>query len=629
METLYIFLIFAIGIIIAIGVGLEISKGIDEFILYVLFWFLYIITIITFINIVLVGKYYISLRNKTGMPGVKGVQGEQGDRGDPGKCDTGCRDNICEKTLTDTLKKILKEKNNGIDVSINNIYIKSKIKQLCSSDEFKQLAPYNGPVNLINYLKDIVKLWVGLLYDAGGALFFETLGAEDQFDWLSKNPFDEMKKYDVFYWGMGKAYRPQISNKCYISNDGNNPVEGASGSIIQVAKTNMYDAITNDANSRAYNNASFWRPKKFTYKSAVFYPVGDIVMGPSRNNDNIKIPRYYGNITLKYGMRGPNRETILVSGDVEPPINYELLWTNSGWSSSSSQPNYFWVWRPIAPINYISLGDIITTSEEMPSTGDDAPIRCVSLDLTVKLKTNRNVLWSSLGSPVDINLNMLGFAPNNGWGSWVYQNASKENAYNLFRGVLGTETNIADSDVNGNFYYLDPLKYDETYTIGGDNGNPDKSKEFNRVGKGYINTTKKDSKYSVIAYLQLKNEPILTHTRTRSTFNGKLILNAISNSYSIKYNNKYIKSSVNNNNLLEFVEQIDTNISQSNTNKVSLPDNKQDTYIFSIIFTGDKTNECKLKHQTTNKILKFKNGILSLILDTDLTDITYTLFVMS
>ena len=33
-------------------------------------------------------------------------------------------------------------------------YIKSKIKQLCGSDEFKQLAPYNGPINLINYLKD-------------------------------------------------------------------------------------------------------------------------------------------------------------------------------------------------------------------------------------------------------------------------------------------------------------------------------------------------------------------------------------------------------------------------------------------------------------------------------------------
>ena len=628
MQTIYIFLIFVIGIIVALGVGLEVSKDIDEFILYVLFWFLYIITIITFINIVLVGKYYLSLRNKTGMPGIKGVQGEQGDRGDPGKCDTGCRDNICENALTQTLKQTLKDKNNGIEVAINNIYIKSKIKQLCGSDEFKQLSPYNGPINLINYLKDIVKLWCGLLYDAGGALYFETLGAEDQFDWLSKNPFDEMKRYDVFYWGMGKQYRPQISNKCYNSNDGNNPIEGSSGSIIQVSKTNMYDAITNTNNSGAYNQASFWRPKKFTYKSAVFYPVGDIVMGPSRANDNVKISRYYGNITLKYGMLGPNRETILVSGDVEPPINYELLWTNSGWSTSSTSSNYFWVWRPIAPINYIALGDVITTSEEMPTTGDDAPIRCVSLELTVKLKTNRNVLWSSLGSPVDINLNMLGFIPN--YGTYTY--AAKENAYNLFRGVLGTETNIADSDVNGNFYYIDPLKYDANYIIGSntENSNPDKSKESNRVGKGYINTIKKDSKYSVIAYLQLKNEPILKHTHTKSQFNGKLISNAISNSYSIMYNDNYINNNNNNNNnTLELIAQIDDDLLNLPEPEQAKGQEQKPQYIFSISFTGDKTNECQLKHQATNKILKFKDGILSLIPDTDLTDITYTLFIMS
>ncbi len=345
-------------------------------------------------------------------------------------------------------------------------------------------------------------------------------------------------------------------------------------------------------------------------------------MGPSRFNDNIKIPRYYGNITLKYEKTGPNRETILVSGDVEPPINYELIWTNSGWSTSSVSPNYFWVWRPIAPVNYISLGDVITSSEEMPSTGDDAPIRCVSLDLTVKLKSIRNVLWSSVGSPVDINLNMLGSIPNTQ--TYSYANANYANAYNLFRGVTGFDVNIADSDVNGNFYYLDPLKYDVNYIIGSNNGNPDKSKESNRVGKGYINTIKKDSKYSVIAYLQLKNEPILKHSQTRSTFSGKLISNAISNSYNIKYNNKYITTSVNNNNVLELISQIDDNI-PVNSNKEQI----NNRYIFSIVFTGNRTNECQLKHQATNKILKFRNGALSLIQDTDLTDIAYTLFLMS
>ena len=52
MELIYMIFIGIIGIIIAIGVGLEISKGIDEFTVSMIFWILYIITIITFINIV-------------------------------------------------------------------------------------------------------------------------------------------------------------------------------------------------------------------------------------------------------------------------------------------------------------------------------------------------------------------------------------------------------------------------------------------------------------------------------------------------------------------------------------------------------------------------------------------------
>ena len=47
MELIYMIFIGVIGIIVAIGVGLEISKEIDEFTISMLFWILYIITIIT------------------------------------------------------------------------------------------------------------------------------------------------------------------------------------------------------------------------------------------------------------------------------------------------------------------------------------------------------------------------------------------------------------------------------------------------------------------------------------------------------------------------------------------------------------------------------------------------------
>ena len=618
MDSIYFLLIFAICILAALGVGLEISKRIDEFVLYVLFWFLYIITIITLINIILVSKYYLSMRNKSGPPGLVGVQGEQGDRGESGKCDTGCRDSICLNALSELLTAEIKKHNNGVNVSLNNIYIKSKIKQICESEEFKQLAPYNGPINLINYLKDVWKIWIKLLYDSGGKLYFETIGAEDQFDWLSKNPFDELKKYDVFYWGMGKQYRPQISERCYNSTDGNKPINDNDESIIQVAKTTFYDKITTSDKSGASNNASFWRAKKFTFKSAVFYPVGDIVIGPYRFGDNTNNIKYIGSFKLKYSLSGPNRESILVSGDVEPPINYELLWTNYGWnttSSSSSTPNYFWVWRPIAPVNYIALGDVITVDENPPLTGDDAPIRCVPFSITHKLPTNREVLWSSFGSTVDINLLMLGFIPNTTSETSTLQLANEENAYNLFRGIVGTEPSIPDSDVNAQFYYLDKTKYITSYLVNNEDGLPDKDIDANRVGKGYIASKQQDSKYSVSAYLNLKNKPLLTHFKTKTKLEGEIIPNAISNSYTLKYNKQCIT--------YKKVQLKDTISLKKNCDELGEPQ------YFSIAFTGDKKNECKLKHYTTKKILKFKAGRFTLVESDNNTDIEYTLFIMS
>lgn len=608
MDSIYIFLIFAIGIILAIGVGLEISKGIEEFIIYVLFWFLYIITIITFINITFVSYYYITMRNKTGQPGHQGQTGDRGEKGQAGLCKADCRNSICENALTDLVKQELKDKNNGVNINLENIYIKSKIKQMCDSPEFAQLAPYNGPINLINYIKDIWKIWIRLLYESGGPLYFQTIGAEDQFDWLNINPFDEIMKYDIFYWGMGKQYRPQIAEKCYSSKDGENPQANASGSIIQVAKTNLYDYIINDAGSQAYANASFWRPKQFTYKTAVFYPVGDLVIGPVRNGDWSHFARHVGGINFTQPSYGPARETILVSGDVKGPISYELLWTNNGWTTSGQrQPNYFWVWRPIAPVKYIALGDVITTSADPPLTGDNAPIRCVSFDMVKPLPTNGSVLWSSNGSPVNINLNMLGFMPNNGG----YQIADGSNAYNLFRAVIGTSINIPPSDINGNFYYLDTDKYDSDFVLGVESGRPSTDKEDNRVGKGIIPSPRRDTKYSVVAYLNLKNNPVLKHKQSGMKIKGQIIPNAISNSYILKdINGKFCLDYINN--VLTFKPC----------------DEMVETQYFSILMTGNMTNECTLQHHKTGNILKYMSGLFTLVHTNVIDGAELTLFMM-
>jgi len=600
MEIIYVYIFAAIGILIAIGIGLEISKDINEFIIYMLFWMLYIITIMTFISIVLVANYYFAMRNKTGPPGKQGPTGERGDKGEAGLCEANCRDSICENKINQMILDELKKKNNVTSsTELKNVYIKSKIRLMCSSDDFKNVMSYNGPKNLINYLSGIWKVWFDLLYEAGGKKYFDTIGAEADFDWLGNNPFDELKKYDVFYWGMGKQYRPDIVEKCYNSKDGVNPDDNSY--ILRISTTNYYDYLGSDEGSNAYNNVSFWRAKQFTYKENVFYPVGDVAIGPIRNKENIASYKFVGEYNIPGLTKCPERQTIIVSGDVKGPDNYELIWS----SRDNVNNNVFWVWRPIPPDNFIALGDIVTFSAAKPRTGVNAPIRCVPKDITIKMTPNGKTLWSSVGSRIQSNVLLLGYVPNTGEATL----SQPDNSYNLFRAVIGGNPIIAKSDINANFYSLNPDKYDINFIIGG-KGNPGIDPNAVKVGKGFLKSNKKDVKYSVMGYLNLKNNAILTHNLSRQTVSADLIPNAISNAYLIKISGKclnYDYESLTSNECDELI----------------------DTQIFSIILTGNKKNECKIQHYNSKKYLIYKDDLFTLIDEFNTQNREYTLFTMS
>ena len=618
MLSVYSVFILTIASIIGIGIGLELSSGIEEFVIYILFWMLYIITIVTFINIFLVINYYLNMKTKIGPVGMQGPPGDRGDKGEVGLCDPKCRDTICETQINDLILDELKKKITKGNVKINNVYIQSKVRLMCASEEFKQMAPVNGPQNLINYIKNIWVIWLDLLYNAGGIKYFETVGAESEFDWLASNPFDELKKYDVFYWGMGKQYRPEVSEKCYSSRDGNNPDDG-SNFVLRTSTTNYYELLGNDEGSGSYYDVSFWRAKQFTYKGNVFYPVGDVAIGPKRDSENILNNKVVGQFQIAELTPCPERQTIIVSGDVKGPVDYILIWTNYN-NNNNNNNNVFWVWRPIPPADFRALGDVVTFDNGKPETGDNAPIRCVPLYITTKINPNGNFLWSSLGSIHKTNLLLLGYIPNNG----VTVSANAGNAYNLFRAVIGTNPNIPASDVNANFYSLDTTKFDSSYVIGLNNSetssnlysdsglqsNPDKSNSSNLVGKGYLPSYRKESQYSIMSYINLKNNPILTHNITKTKFKGSLIPNAISNAYIIKKNNKCINYDTN------------SGITYSSCDEII------DNQIFSIIATGNKRYECRIQHYSSKKYIKYKNGMVILIDENDKNEMEHTLFMM-
>ena len=57
MFIIYV-LLFAIGFIGTIALGINLSQEIDNTTMYILFWMLYLVTITTFINIMASGYYY-------------------------------------------------------------------------------------------------------------------------------------------------------------------------------------------------------------------------------------------------------------------------------------------------------------------------------------------------------------------------------------------------------------------------------------------------------------------------------------------------------------------------------------------------------------------------------------------
>ncbi len=220
MSIWYLFLLI-IGILVSIGFGLMLSSKIQNVTIYLLFWFMYIVTLLTVVTIIISIVFYSILSKKKGPRGKKGERGDQGELGETGLCDINCRSKICTNKIMDMIRDEVNNLagNPDPDIKIKNLYIRERAKQICNSDEFKEFAPHRGANDLIAHLKNIWKEWIGLIYRAGGSRYFESIGAENEWEWVKDNPFDEIKKYDIFYWGLGKEYRPHINRKCTPADD--------------------------------------------------------------------------------------------------------------------------------------------------------------------------------------------------------------------------------------------------------------------------------------------------------------------------------------------------------------------------------------------------------------------------
>lgn len=382
----------------------------------IIFWMLYVITLSTVFIIFLSIYINYDLRNLKGPIGEEGEPGESGDKGEPGECEKDCKLHIpynivlfnVEKYLyileekngdkynliknkdlleRDKIKKLMNTKKiqdvyteehlkllidscekifshiNEIDNSnerleLKNMYLKETIKRVVYSNQFKELEEYRGRNKLTEYISYVFLIWVKEIYDKSSIKYFITMGFEDDFKFYDKNPFDEIKKYDIFYWGISrKAKIRKISSKPlykkkveFKQKDGfQNPKENLNKSIedtnknhrlekkeIKIIRSNDYVFSYNDTGSRLDESIACFKLKPKTVesdgKTETYYPLGDICVNRfGDKGENEKKKRIFGDYDSpsekgEYQI-GPNRDSILVNGSCfKEPTGYTEIW---------------------------------------------------------------------------------------------------------------------------------------------------------------------------------------------------------------------------------------------------------------------------------------------------------------
>ena len=457
---------------------------------------LFLVMVITFINILIAVYSYRKTINMAGIPGERGLKGKRGKKGKKGSCSEQCGQKVCFVNLKDKanevflreVTRLLKEDNtlmtklNPDDFIVRNKFFLEKINSICKSEQYQSIMLGKHPnkpneKKLIEYLEGIIEEWIVYLLDKKYTGCFvnenvvndakEIVGfkcgkrsdgvtkniIEDEhkgvrfliepnygrellnfdIDNIRRNPFQEFEKYDIWDWGEGLKIKP-IQIKVKTKNLEKPEPDQAT---LQIKKSNNYkwvfDTSTNkdlwdDTNCeygqmgedktnpqnlskcvfinknnylkdyvntwktdvyRKDQEISFFNPVGYKdgQNNQQFYPVGSVWRGnedKKKPNTSERFPSSKNSCGTGHGVNGnlsvsdegPEKSTILVSGDVKKPQKMDLIWDNKE-GCENCQINTVRVYRPVAPDGYVCLGDYVKGNTEPINDEDLESIRCV------------------------------------------------------------------------------------------------------------------------------------------------------------------------------------------------------------------------------------------------------------
>lgn len=475
---------------------------------------LFLVMIATFANIIIAIFSYRKTINIAGLPGDRGIKGNQGKLGKAGKCKEKCGQQVCYVNLIDKANEVFKEevakllektyttkttvqdkslniltKIDKKDIMIKNTFFIQTLNSICKSEQYQSIMLGKHPSKpsekkLIDYLESIVGEWVKILVDKnqnGGIredlideadrMYLEEANIGVRFllerDWTipqlnftdsgsqeTGNPFDEIKKYDIWNWSQGLVITP-LNEQIQI-NDIEKPIPDQAR--LYVEKSNNYDYVwntnapkdlwddsrceygemgvdrtnphnlskcvfLNDNYLKDYSNTwktdvylkdkevSLYKVKSYKNKNnQQFFPLGSVWSGTEKKekpDGAIIYPNSKNSCGLGHGSdgtsgvsnEGPEKQTVLVSGDITKPKTLELLWHNKV-GCDSCQTNSLYVYRPIPEEGYKCLGDYVT-SGAIIFEGDNKDvdqhrenIRCLPEDCLEEMPLRTN-FWNN------------------------------------------------------------------------------------------------------------------------------------------------------------------------------------------------------------------------------------------
>ena len=555
----------------------------------VYFYIIYYILFFMLCNIVVITVCNTRILNFTGPTGSIGFRGQRGERGLNGECKSECKIQEIKKILIaaiqnkyDTLTKqdkfqttnikldIKDEHGNITDYKLRNLLLNDIVENISYSREYKDSVEFKEDSNQVNnYIINMFDNWIDLIYKSlpkssktgttNSNFFYSKYAGSNTNDnneikWINnKNPFDTIKKYDIYEWGKTRVIKPLTIK---INNDADSvnylPIDHKPG--LKIIHSNYmdieYENVMNNANAdsatkekekypRTNNKLGlFWKNHNpLTYKKEIYYPMGDLATGTQGNkalNSLITTTAYIKDKDENETHTFSTKQKVDTSSKIEvkrtkvwdwyptklskpgtekiiyPPRNKQLQFNTPKkgnimitgdvinpldyqkmWDNKDSYEEMnVSIWRPKCLNGYESLGDISSQGYDKPELDRT---KCIPKKALIENKAPKHTLFKTYD-----NKNIVGYATSD-----TNNEANAENSYNFFR-----FEDDKDSTTKKPLY-----KINEDYTTVSNNAKPVDEK-YKRLGIGWNGMPLRDPKYSIYNYIVQMPEAIISSKET-------------------------------------------------------------------------------------------------------------------